>query len=133
MTCRCIPGRYPDPYSVVWVDVPRFDAAWKAHEGQSELYIAPRPTPRSWNRGWYSMPEVWFDGAALSFQNGRHRFAWVRDHGGKRIPVAVRAEQAGPLRQALGALRSYTKRQPAATPSSATAGPWRAHETREQQ
>jgi hypothetical protein len=37
---------------------------------------------------------VGFDNGAVAFLDGRHRFAWLRDHGVLSLPVQVSAGQA---------------------------------------
>ena len=50
------------------------------------------------------MPEVCLtDAGEISFINGRHRFAWMRDHGVKTMPVAVPADYADAVREKFGA------------------------------
>jgi hypothetical protein len=90
------PSWRPTPF--VWVNVAKFDQAWRA----DDLYIS------SVANGWHRMFVRWIsreddpvdmaivyadDDGSVSFQNGRHRFAWVRDHGAESVPVAVIDEQ----------------------------------------
>lgn len=54
------------------------------------------------------MPEVSYNesleykGGGVSFGNGRHRFAWLRDHGVKKIPVCVPEEQTQKINELFG-------------------------------
>ena len=84
-------------YPVVWIDVAKVDEAWQ----KSELYI-------SRGGGWAGDPDRYekfgkwmerrepvqipslglFDGV-IEFNDGRHRFAWLRDHGVENMPVHV--------------------------------------------
>lgn len=48
------------------------------------------------------MPEVCMNGDEISFINGRHRFAWMRDHGVKMMPVAVPADCAAEVKAKFG-------------------------------
>lgn len=48
------------------------------------------------------MAEAGLNLGALSFVNGRHRFAWMRDHGATAIPICVDEEQASEIQFLLG-------------------------------
>lgn len=83
----------------VWVDVKRVDARWSA----DSLYVGPfgRPDNQPGKYAsvgeWLSkiefleMPWMRYDPSenTISFVDGRHRFAWLRDHGAKAILVTV--------------------------------------------
>lgn len=104
----CPAGCEPD--SVVWIDVRALDASWApsservgpggtgaAIEGRYEKF-------GTWlhaSRVAVHMPFVGFDGegpdAPVVFTDGRHRFAWLRDRGLRRMPVAAAPSGAGRL------------------------------------
>jgi hypothetical protein len=86
----------PDP--VLWISVAALDAAWRGCED----YIGPGGS-RSLHVGRYgrfgeffaharsiTMPSLCLDDeGAVSFTNGRHRFAWLRDRGLTALPIEV--------------------------------------------
>jgi hypothetical protein len=91
----------------VWIDVARLDAAWRG-SGQyvglcGQALPGGNAMPERYERFglWLNgrddvhMPFVSLDGEGVSFTNGRHRFAWCRDHGVAALPVEVcEAERA---------------------------------------
>jgi hypothetical protein len=48
------------------------------------------------------MPVVGMTGNAADFTNGRHRFAWMRDHGVEALPIACEPGEADDLRRRFG-------------------------------
>src|SRR5882757_2075607 len=80
---------------VVWASVPKVDRYWSRDDG---YYLGPETCKRQ-TRYWrfdewikthkeVQMPVLSLvDGRLISFTNGRHRFAWFRDHGLKAMPV----------------------------------------------
>jgi hypothetical protein len=90
---------------VVWVIVRKIDAAWRA-DPISGYYI-PRGACRKNRFGdWlekYSgtrkawMPHIGYYGGFVSFTDGRHRFAWCRDHCVRAMPVSVESKQQAEL------------------------------------
>lgn len=95
---------------IVWVDVSKADALWH----RDILYIPPR-APK--HREKYERFGRWLvtapcpvemghvavgDENSLSFSNGRHRFAWVRDQGGQAIPFTIWKGQARRLAKLAG-------------------------------
>lgn len=82
---------------VVWLDVAKADSAWRRDVG---FYIpagAPEHRDRyekfgEWllraNRVVWMPTAVLFRGR-LDFTDGRHRFAWLRDHRAEAIPVTT--------------------------------------------
>lgn len=108
-TRRC---RYADD-TIVWIDVAKLDASW-SHD--SEFYITQGGGGASignryeqfgeWIQQGHAiqMPEVsnspYHD--RLMFDDGRHRFAWLRDHGITALPVCVPKEQAKVIKQRYG-------------------------------
>lgn len=88
------------PDSVVWVDVAALDAKWR----ESDQYILPGGMNGQDRRyakigSWFAEHdhcEMAFASVAeegLTFTNGRHRFAWLRDHGVMAIQLQVSASQ----------------------------------------
>jgi hypothetical protein len=78
---------------VVWIDIAKFNAAWRRERGFYLRLNSPNRTA-SWivrlNFRKIPMPHVYVgEGGEVSFTDGRHRFAWFRDHGIKAIPVTV--------------------------------------------
>ena len=85
---------------IVWVEVEKIEAAWRLDES---AYLGP--DVRRWPSSgmpyrykrfgeWISkgseaikMSRACLDGGELSFTDGRHRFAWCRDHGVKILPM----------------------------------------------
>src|SRR5690348_11870497 len=95
---------------IIWADVAKADALWSL----DTLYI-PRGVPD--HRGKYERFGNWLSksttpvemahvcvapGGSLSFTNGRHRFAWVRDHGALAVPFTVWNGQARRLSKLIG-------------------------------
>ncbi|MHB8847258.1 MAG: hypothetical protein ACYC43_02320 [Burkholderiales bacterium] len=97
---------------VVWVSVPALDAAWML---DINFYIEPGGKGAAIEDR-YNQFGVWFMGSPnplelpvvgiedgiVSFTDGRHRFAWLRDHGMLAIPVQVLANQAYEFEQRFG-------------------------------
>ncbi len=84
--------------SEVWIDVARLDAAWQASDsyigrgGTGDAIAGRYEKFGNWVIGKdrvIEMPTICIDNGILEFTDGRHRFAWLRDHGVKHIPVAV--------------------------------------------
>jgi hypothetical protein len=93
-----------EPRCVVWVNVAKLDAA---------LRIARVDADAAWHRQFIAflergipvrMPIIGvYDDGSVVFEDGRHRFAWVRDHGAESLPVqAYDAEQERLVRQLFG-------------------------------
>jgi hypothetical protein len=91
------------------VDVSKADEMWSRHQ----LYLGPRADARGGKYGRFGrwllqdhriveMAEVFLFEDSLAFINGRHRFAWMRDHGAKALPLAVSSRYAERLNQLLG-------------------------------
>jgi len=106
---------WPDDV-IVWIDVAKLDAAWRL---ERDFYVgADGYGPRSTSLGKYlrfgrwlrgrrddlvKMPHVSVWKRMVSFTNGRHRFAWCRDHGVRALPVTTSpGEQALQLRAKFG-------------------------------
>ena len=94
----------------LWVDVAKADAIWRAHE----CYVGPQGA--GGNRFRYErfgrwllekprlvvMPSVGLCEGLLLFEDGRHRFAWLRDHGLEALPFAVHPDDAEVIEGLLG-------------------------------
>lgn len=85
-----------DPDAVVWVDMVTFDASWR----RSDHYLARGGANGIGDRyhrvgiwigqgGDLFMPQVTLCDAVIAFSDGRHRVAWLRDHGATALPVQV--------------------------------------------
>ena len=96
---------------VVWLDVAKADKAWSRDNG---LYI-PRDKfeEHQWKYArfgeWFldqrqpvEMAHVGLEGRKLHFTDGRHRFAWMRDHGAQALPVTACRGDASPMLKHLG-------------------------------
>lgn len=82
--------------ATVWMDIQRADSHWS----MTALYI-PRGGPGDANKyerfgewltsypGALEMPHISLRDMKISFADGRHRFAWLRDHGVTALPVTV--------------------------------------------
>lgn len=96
----------------VLINVDRFDAAWAKTD--PELYIGPGGTGATIGKRYQGFgdwldseeigedvpvqqrveaPEVYVnEDGVVTFTNGRHRFAWLRDHGAKKMIVSMPPE-----------------------------------------
>jgi hypothetical protein len=84
-----------------WIDVARLDAAWRGSQqyvgfgGQAVPGGSAMPDRYERFGLWLEpgvdvhMPFVSLEGEGVSFNDGRHRFAWCRDHGVAALPVEV--------------------------------------------
>jgi hypothetical protein len=96
----------------VWVSVAKLDASWKKRRVE---YIGPGGTgPAIGDR--YSRFGIWLQrgeavwipwvGLArdrqISFTDGRHRFAWLRDHGVTAVPIDVDPDEAKKIEKRFG-------------------------------
>ena len=100
--------------AVVWIDLAKFDAAWR----QSEDYVGQEGAGSQFEGryqrvgqfilayGKLFIPTVCFDeSGAVGFTDGRHRVAWLRDHGVTTLPLSVPQRQAARFRRAFGTRR----------------------------
>ena len=96
---------------VVWIDIAKADRAWRRdpdyyippngpdHEHKYRKFgqwLSAEPVRTVW------MPHVGLWRYTLQFTDGRHRFAWMRDHGVQSLPVTIIEAQARRLRNWLG-------------------------------
>lgn len=101
---------------IVLISVTRLDKSWKCDGG---LYIRKHARGNgSASRAKYKRFGCWFRDALpvqmphigiseghVSFTNGRHRFAWLRDHGVRALPVTVTRENLAEIRRRFGIKR----------------------------
>lgn len=98
---------------IVWVDVRKLNRAWMRDRG---FYIPVGTGLRlyKYNRFglWLAqhggtrvhMPHIDVSNNVVCFTDGRHRFAWMRDHGATSLPVTVAtARDAAHVTQLFGA------------------------------
>lgn len=89
---------------VVWTSVDQLERAWRGTEGyvgpggvpsdQPEKYeVVGRFLCESAGKIDLFVPTVSFNDGKVEFTDGRHRFAWLRDHGLTALPVEVGAER----------------------------------------
>ena len=94
---------------VSWVDVAKLDRAWRA---DGAYYIAAEKATtadrcQKFGR-WIKlgrpiwMPRVAINEGIISFTDGRHRFAWLRDHMVKALPVTTEGGSAQYIESELG-------------------------------
>ena len=108
-----------DNETYIIADVRKLDDAWV------NLRIEPGGEGGIGRRyddfGWFlssvdvpiKMPEIGLndDGRSIGFTNGRHRFAWLRDHGRQRVPVVVAQKDAKRLQELIGAKATKANRR----------------------
>ena len=106
----------PDP--VVWVDVARLDEAWRGDDGyyigfgghgsSKSRYAGAGERLARGLKTW--MPEICLGTSGMiTFSDGRHRFAWCRDHGVEALPVGVCRECENEVRQGFGTERRVSQ------------------------
>lgn len=100
-----------EPDAVVWGSVEKLDQAWMKGD---YLYIGNGGSGAIEDRyvrfgQWLfkttkpiEMPIVSLNGDGIAFTDGRHRFAWLRDHGVSAIPVQVPPEEATKFKKQFG-------------------------------
>lgn len=95
----------------VWVSVAKMENNWRGNAdeyigfGGTEKAIAGRYENFSeWanNEKQVGMPEICLVDSRVSFSNGRHRFAWFRDHGMTALQIQVPLDQVGIFQQQFG-------------------------------
>src|SRR5581483_907372 len=84
---------------IVWVSVTKFDIRWRKSERDNGYLMRGQGRPATYrylydavkNGTVLGMPHISFypDLKRISFTDGRHRFSWVRDHGGRVIPITI--------------------------------------------
>jgi hypothetical protein len=85
---------------VVWIEPSKLDVVWRVSPG----WVGPGGVPggqddRYARAGiWFcggrptNMIQIWMSRDSVEFTDGRHRFAWLRDHGVAAIPVQTSPE-----------------------------------------
>jgi hypothetical protein len=112
------PGHDPNRWVAVWIDVPKLDAMLRASkilpyvgfagkDGTKGLYTGVDEFVRQ-SRTKIYMPEAYIERAnerhpqIVSLGDGRHRFAWMRDHGALALPIAAQVGAADKVAQLIG-------------------------------
>lgn len=102
----------PNPDEPVWISIRKFDALWRrtdeyiadgggADDNQPEKYARAGEWLGSGKSTW--MPVVGLDHRGMpTITDGRHRYLWMRQHGGWSMPVAVAASEADAVRALCG-------------------------------
>ncbi|MFJ1254092.1 hypothetical protein [Cupriavidus sp. CuC1] len=99
------------PYPVIWISVAALEAEWRKtgdyisaggvgskHGGRYEHFGEFFS-----NAEFVFMPTVCLDDERrVSFTDGRHRFAWLRDRGLRSLPIAVPPDQAASFEARFG-------------------------------
>ena len=103
---------------VVWIDPIKLDASWKkdtnfyiGHNGSGNAIGKRYENFGEWLKQGkpVEMPEVGFGyNDTVSFGNGRHRFAWMRDHGATAIPVLTDSNRSEEFKKMFGASEKAT-------------------------
>jgi hypothetical protein len=88
---------WQEKHRIVWISVEALDASWQkdccyvaagGKGGNAFRYQRFGQWLRASNpRRRIQMPVVGFPGDCVGFEDGRHRFAWLRDHGVDALPV----------------------------------------------
>lgn len=102
-------------YAVVWVDIAKFE---KAFQKDDNGYVGPGGTVNAIGSRYQDFGEWLKKGIPVempaayighpeyrghvSFGNGRHRYAWMRDHGATALPVIVPSDQAAKMAKLYG-------------------------------
>lgn len=98
---------------VIWVDIAKLDLSWR----NDQDYVGPGGSGQSIegryvNVGKYIsagrplyMPSVSLDDdGVVGFTDGRHRVAWLRDHGVVALPIEVPPGQAEVIKSRFGSV-----------------------------
>lgn len=99
----------------VWVDLAKLDVSWRRDDGYVGVNGVGSNMP-----GRYDMVPEWLarfvrekrpvfmpmvglnDEGDIAFSDGRHRVAWLRDHGAGVLPIAVPREEAAKIEARFG-------------------------------
>jgi hypothetical protein len=102
---------YVEPDETVWISVARLDASWRRNRSQ---YVGPGGVGAGSEdkyekfSSWFEegkpiwIPWVGLEDGEICFTDGRHRFAWLRDHGVKSMPIDVDPAIADEMRERFG-------------------------------
>lgn len=97
----CPHDEHPD--AEVWVDVAKVEAAWLRG---GHAYVGPgAPTDQHYRYERFGQflatttqpihrSVIHHVGAGIGFTDGRHRFAWLRDHGVLHLPISTSRDDA---------------------------------------
>lgn len=99
---------YVEP--VVWLDVLALESAWALTDdyigrgGEGSLHGDRYAQVGAFIRGQCKLeyPHLNLKDGAPVFNNGRHRFAWLRDHGAKAVPFTTNEDEAADLARRFG-------------------------------
>jgi hypothetical protein len=105
--------------AAVWVSVAKIEESWR----RDSFYYLSRADARRSERWWkfelwlmeHDGEPVWMphlrldDEGHLAFTDGRHRFAWMRDHSATALPVSTDPEQADEIARRFGTRSRTTK------------------------
>jgi hypothetical protein len=95
---------------IVWINIAKLDASWRNDVGyylgqdrgaSADRWIKKHPRLR--------MPHVGLDRGIVSFTDGRHRFAWMRDNGAYALPVSCNKEVAAEIKRRFGSRSRRTR------------------------
>lgn len=95
----------------VWVSVAKLEHEWQRSMGEYIGVAGHNAMPGKYANfaGWImsakhvEMPEVCFVDGFVRFNNGRHRFAWLRDHGMTALQVNVQPSDVSTFEKQFGA------------------------------
>jgi hypothetical protein len=100
-----------EPDAIVWVSIPKLEQSF----ADGDQYVGPggtvcgtRERYETVGRHILSGRVIWMPYVSLGhsgeirFTDGRHRFAWVRDHGAAAIPVTTDPDRAHKLASSFG-------------------------------
>jgi hypothetical protein len=103
------PGVAPGD-EVVWIDVAKLDANWR---GDRAYYIGVGGKGSELKYTGFGQwlrktaepiwrPLIAIEDGQVGFTDGRHRFAWLRDHGVEALPIACDPDQAAEIKRRFG-------------------------------
>jgi hypothetical protein len=104
------------PDVAVWVSVKKLDSSWRhdvTHYIGPDCRIADKGSGSSYKyrkfgewvarRKQVQMPHVNLDpDGIVAFTNGRHRFAWLRDHGMLSLQISTNRDQVMEIKRRFG-------------------------------
>jgi hypothetical protein len=107
-------SQFGDADAAVWVSVAKLDASWQrdtphyvgpgcenSSSGSVQKYDKFGEFLRSNRDVW--MPQVNLNNEGYAaFKDGRHRFAWLRDHGVNALPIATDPAEAKEIDRLFG-------------------------------
>jgi hypothetical protein len=106
---------------VVWVDIKKLDQSWRNDPGYVGANGAGSDMPGRYEEAgkWLAefvnghrpvfMPTVCLNDAGdITFTDGRHRVAWLRDHGAIALPVGVPPDEAATIETRFGTRQRKT-------------------------